>query len=197
MKKPVVVLIAAVGNNGQLGLDGKLPWHDKEDLAFFRRMTLGKTVIVGTRTYEEVKHLNADRTVIPHPRSITVPQMIDRYTGLVDELFIAGGATTYMRWLPHVRHCLITKINYTGPADTLMPSLWNDQLPAIRENMQIVDMLSDLIKRDLKVGNTHSVSLVGSIKQALLVVRQKKWPFLKEAQQMLAEEQGGEFELKS
>ena len=48
---PSLFAIAAVGVRGQLGLNGRLPWYDKTDLAWFREMTYGHSVVVGHTPY--------------------------------------------------------------------------------------------------------------------------------------------------
>ena len=49
-----VSLIAAVAQNGTIGIDNKLPWHLPEDLAFFKQTTLGCPVLMGRKTYESI-----------------------------------------------------------------------------------------------------------------------------------------------
>jgi dihydrofolate reductase len=54
---PPVILAAgpiARARNGVIGRDGKLPWRLKTDLASFRRITLGKPVIMGRKTFESL-----------------------------------------------------------------------------------------------------------------------------------------------
>ena len=47
-------LVAAVANNGVIGANGKLPWHLPEDLAHFKKLTLGHPVVMGRRTWESL-----------------------------------------------------------------------------------------------------------------------------------------------
>ena len=47
-------IIVAVAANGVIGRDGGLPWHLPEDLAHFKRVTSGKTVVMGRRTFESI-----------------------------------------------------------------------------------------------------------------------------------------------
>ena len=47
-------LVAAVARNGVIGRDGTIPWHLPEDLARFRELTLGRTVVMGRRTWESL-----------------------------------------------------------------------------------------------------------------------------------------------
>ncbi len=42
------------------------------------------------------------------------------------DLFIAGGEQIYRLWMPHIRRAFLTRIDYNGPSDTWMPSLWGN-----------------------------------------------------------------------
>jgi len=117
-----VTLIAAIGNQGQIGLNGRLPWSCKEDLARFREVTSGGVVVVGRKTYR--RHLEgSDRIVVVQSRAgcLSLPDM--RYCwddgqpalGVAVKtretpaeiaarfpdmpIFIAGGAEIYRLWL--------------------------------------------------------------------------------------------------
>jgi dihydrofolate reductase len=50
-----IYLVAAVAANGIIGKDGKLPWHLPEDLKHFKRVTMGRPVIMGRKTWESLK----------------------------------------------------------------------------------------------------------------------------------------------
>lgn len=50
----IVSAIAAVADNGVIGRDNDLPWQLPDDMAFFKRMTLGHPIITGRRNYESV-----------------------------------------------------------------------------------------------------------------------------------------------
>jgi dihydrofolate reductase len=49
--KPSIVLVVAVAENGVIGRDGALPWRLKSDMQHFRRLTMGKPVLMGRKTY--------------------------------------------------------------------------------------------------------------------------------------------------
>ena len=49
-----VVLVAAVADNGVIGVDGALPWHLPEDFAHFKATTLDQVVVMGRKTYESM-----------------------------------------------------------------------------------------------------------------------------------------------
>ena len=124
--KPVN-LIAAVGKQGQIGLNGRMPWHDPEDLAWFRKMTMGDHVIMGGVTHKTVAPLLDGRTCWGWGRDIDPLAMLNAISatsGSQEVIWIAGGARTYQAFMPWVRRSLITHIDYEGEADTYMPELW-------------------------------------------------------------------------
>lgn len=120
-----VRLIAAVGRDGQLGLGGKLPWHDPLDLKWFRETTMGGVVLMGGRTYDTVGQLpGRDRARWGGKTSpFTVLQQVSaRHRGKT--IWIAGGSWTYLSFMPFVRVAVISRIDYDGLADAYMPPLW-------------------------------------------------------------------------
>lgn len=118
-----VNLIAAVGRRGQLGLAGKLPWHAPEDLAWFRQMTMDKTVICGGRTAQSLPPLPG-RHLYVMERGQTPENVIKMFAG--SDIWVIGGAETYKQWLPFVDRVYLSRIDYDGEADTWMPALWGE-----------------------------------------------------------------------
>lgn len=120
-------LIAAVGTNGQLGLAGKLPWGaDSEDLEWFRDTTRDGLVMVGYNTFESVKHINRTHgRVVALDSIFFTPEVVKKLAKDLQKecVWIAGGAKTYTKWMPHIDRFYISRIPYTGPADTWMPDI--------------------------------------------------------------------------
>src|SRR3972149_2251448 len=85
MKKPKVIIIAAVGpapNNQRIIGDGnRLPWHLPRDLRFFRRVTINHTVIMGRKTYESF-----GKRPLPKRDNIVITRNVD---------YVANGCTVY------------------------------------------------------------------------------------------------------
>jgi dihydrofolate reductase len=63
---PRIYLVAAVAQNGVIGIGGRLPWHLPEDLQHFKRVTLGHPIIMGRRTWESL------RKALPGRKNIVV-----------------------------------------------------------------------------------------------------------------------------
>src|SRR4051812_16533982 len=51
----MISLVVAVADNGVIGEDGTLPWRISADLKTFRRLTMGKPLIMGRRTFQSLK----------------------------------------------------------------------------------------------------------------------------------------------
>lgn len=134
-----VCLIAAVGRRGQLGLGGALPWHNKEDLRWFRQTTEGHVLVMGRKTAVSLLAVDVERGIIGQPnagavygwsgrtvhvmsRAEPVSVVVAKYDHRI--IFVAGGETVYRLWMPYVERCYITRIDYDGPADVWMPPLW-------------------------------------------------------------------------
>ncbi len=54
MSRPLLSLITAMDSNRVIGMNNTLPWHLPADLAFFKRTTMGKPVIMGRKTFESI-----------------------------------------------------------------------------------------------------------------------------------------------
>lgn len=111
--------IVAIGNQGQVGLNGRLPWHDPEDLRWFREQTMGKVCVVGWKTAQMLPELPG-RTVVTDYTKM-VPGHV--YASCIEELgceeiIIIGGPKTYVRWNHLVDEWLVSRVNYNSKADT-------------------------------------------------------------------------------
>lgn len=124
-------MIAAMAENRIIGLDNKMPWHLPADLQFFKRMTLGKPVIMGRKTYQSIGRPLPDRSNIVLTRDETlqiegvscvqtVQQALDIVQG-VEEVMVIGGATLYEQFLPQAKRLYLTFIDLKTAGDTQFP----------------------------------------------------------------------------
>lgn len=126
-------LIAAIGENYELGLDNHLIWKIPEDLKFYKNMTMGKKIIMGRKTLESMplKALEK-RTPI-----VISTQRLEDHTSLIvyhnlesiltdieestNEYMVVGGSSIYELFLPYVDTMYLTEIKRSFTADTFFP----------------------------------------------------------------------------
>ncbi len=131
-----VSLVVAVGSGGAIGRDGTLPWRAAEDMAHFKRVTMGHTLVMGRLTWESIGRPLPGRRIVVVSRSPlaglpdTVVGAGSPDEGLAVALdtdpapVVAGGATIYDALLPLVGRVHRTTIDVDVPdADTFFPDL--------------------------------------------------------------------------
>jgi len=137
-------IIAAIGKNRELGKDNKLLWKSKSDLQNFKNITNCHPLIMGRKTFESLPGIlpNRPHFVITKSNSITtnLESGVIVYSDVdiaikslklhgCNDLFVIGGGEIYKQLLPHATHLHITRMDWTGDADTYFPdvdySMWN------------------------------------------------------------------------
>lgn len=124
---------------GLIGRDGQLPWRLPEDLKFFRRSTLGKTVLMGRKTWDSLgKPLDGrDNWVLSRdpsfqPAGARVFGDLDDALAAHDdgELMVIGGAALFEATLPLAQRIYLTRVDAELEGDTWFPVT---DFPAFRE----------------------------------------------------------------
>lgn len=128
-----VSLVAAMAENGMIGKDGVLPWHLPADLKHFKAVTLGKPVIMGRRTWQEVgKPLPGRRNiVISRQADYAVPgaelvASLDEALALVAdeaEVMVIGGGQIYREAIPRADVFYRTLVCGEPDGDTRFPEV--------------------------------------------------------------------------
>lgn len=121
MRYAHVKLIVAMGNFGQIGNKGGLPWHAPADLKQFRRLTMGGICIVGKGTAATLPELPG-RDVVIWNRENSIPDYCEANAHRM--IWVCGGAQIYKLWLPFVGTSVISHIDFNDKCDTYMPWLW-------------------------------------------------------------------------
>lgn len=135
----ILSLIAACGKNGELGLDNQLLWKISDDLKNFKRLTQGKHLLMGRKTYESIGYPLPGRETIILSRNPTFDRpccglvhSIEEGIAFakereVKELVICGGGEVYKQALPLVERIYLSRIDGEAEADTFFPSLNPDE----------------------------------------------------------------------
>lgn len=134
-----VALIAAVGRNGVIGSDNQLPWRLPTDFAFFKRMTMGKPLVMGRKTFESIGKPLAGRTTIVVSRQPDYrPEGVEVCAGIaaaiergrevaeaagVGEVMVAGGAEIYRQAIAGADRLYITHVEANPSGDAVFPGL--------------------------------------------------------------------------
>jgi dihydrofolate reductase len=127
-----VTLIAAVGANRAIGRDNDMPWHLPEDLAHFKRTTLGHTLVMGRRTYDSIGRALPGRTTVVLTRqqswsapNVLVAHSLERAMELAhgDEVFIAGGGEIYAQALHLADAMVLTEVEQSPEAAVFFPEV--------------------------------------------------------------------------
>lgn len=126
-------VIVAIANNNVIGKDNNLIWHLPNDLERFKKITTGKTIIMGRKTFESLpcilpnRHhivLTRDASYEISDKRVTVIHNINELTTYIDddmEHFIIGGGEVYSLLLPYAKKLYITKIEADFEGDTYFP----------------------------------------------------------------------------
>ena len=127
-----VVLVAAVAENGVIGLGGDIPWSIPEDLKHFRAVTRDNTVVMGRRTFESIGHPLPFRTnvVVTRDREwsydgVFVAHDVEDAVTLAQDfdgdVMVIGGAQIYTAAMPLATHQVLTEVHLRPEGDTSYP----------------------------------------------------------------------------
>ena len=116
-----ISIIACVGKNLELGKNNDLIWHLPNDLKYFKKVTSGKTVIMGRRTFDSLPGILPKRRNIvlelPNEGKIDgveifndIPSVLDAVKD-EDEAFIIGGASIYKQFLEYASKLYLTEVD--------------------------------------------------------------------------------------
>ena len=129
-KEKTITLIAAMDANGGIGLNGKMPWHLPGELEHFKRVTMGKPIVMGRRTWESIgrplpgrQNIVVSRDPRFHAEGCDVCPSIEQALAAAsgEEVMIIGGGEIYRQALPLARRMLLTLVDCASPADTWFP----------------------------------------------------------------------------
>lgn len=134
-----IALVVAMAENRVIGVDGGLPWRLSSDLKYFKRVTMGKPIVMGRRTYESIGRPlpGRDNIVITRnaefaadgvhvtgdvPSALSLAHTLAKEKG-ADEICVIGGGDIYRQTLPMADRVYLTEVHMSVDGDTMFPEL--------------------------------------------------------------------------
>ena len=134
-----ISMIVAVAENGVIGNNNQLPWYLPEDLKYFKRVTMGKPIVMGRKTFESIGKPLPGRTNIVVTRNteyaaegVKIVSSINEAIKLADdialldgsnELMVIGGAQLYADILESVERIYLTEVHAEVKGDAFFPNI--------------------------------------------------------------------------
>jgi dihydrofolate reductase len=131
--------MVAVAENGVIGKNNALPWHLPEDLRYFKRVTMGKPIIMGRKTFESIGRPLPGRTNIVITRNtalqaegVKVVYSLDEALELAasialldgaQEAVVIGGAQIYREAIPVADRLYVTEVHANVEGDAVLPDI--------------------------------------------------------------------------
>ena len=130
-----ITLVAAMGKNREIGLAGQMPWHLPAELQHFKRTTMGKTIVMGRKTWQAIGRPLPGRqniVITRNPRfraeGADVSNALSAALEIArnEEIMVIGGGELYALALPLAQSMVLTMIDIEPQADTWFPE-WNPE----------------------------------------------------------------------
>ena len=129
-----IILIAAVGENGEMGRNNELLWHLPGDLPRFKQLTMGSPIIMGRKTFDSIGRALPGRLNIVltankewQADGVTVASSIETALELAksassEKIFVIGGGQIYKLFLAYATALEMTEVADSPAADTYFPN---------------------------------------------------------------------------
>ena len=144
-----ISLIAAVDRNGVIGKGGDIPWRLPADLRYFKRVTMGKPLLMGRKTYESIGRPLPGRQNIVLTRQrdfeapgCTVVHSVEEALAAAsdaEEVMVAGGGSVYRQFLPRAHRLYLTFVDTVTEGDATFPEFNLDRWRLIFEEAHAAD----------------------------------------------------------
>ena len=128
-----ISLIWAQARNRVIGANGAIPWRLPEDMANFKALTMGSTVIMGRATWdslpERFRPLPGRRNIVLTRRpdwaadGVEVASSLDQALAAAGDIWVIGGAAVYAAAIPRAERIVLTEIDASYDGDTFAPEL--------------------------------------------------------------------------
>jgi dihydrofolate reductase len=130
-----ITIVAAMGRNRAIGLNGELPWHLPRELRHFKETTLGKPIVMGRRTWQSIgralpgrQNLVVTRDAAFRAEGCDVLGSLEAAVAAArgTEVMIIGGGQLYEQTMEHADRMVLTLVDCEPPADTWFPE-WREE----------------------------------------------------------------------
>ncbi|KQN49365.1 dihydrofolate reductase [Serratia sp. Leaf50] len=136
----IISLIAAMAADRVIGMENAMPWHLPADLAWFKRNTLNKPVIMGRKTFESIGR------PLPGRLNIVISSQLGSHDGVTwvtsvedalaaashaEEVMIMGGGRVYEQFLQRANRLYLTHIDAEVEGDTHFPDYEPDEWESV------------------------------------------------------------------
>lgn len=139
----IISLIVAMSKNRVIGVNGTLPWHLPADLKHFKKVTMGKPIVMGRKTFESIGK------PLPGRKNVVVTKNKDFFASGVEvvysldeafehlknesEVFVIGGEAIFRQSLSKADRLFLTEIEMEVAGDTFMPPFESEFIERSRE----------------------------------------------------------------
>lgn len=146
-----ISMIAAMAHDRVIGKDNQMPWHMPADLAHFKRVTLGKPVLMGRKTFESIgrplpgrRNLVISRNPGYQADGIEVVGSVEAALARladneVAEVMVIGGGHLYAELLPRADCLYLTRIELEVEGDTRFPAFEDEQWQCVERETHQAD----------------------------------------------------------
>lgn len=126
--------IAAMAENRVIGNQNTIPWHLPEDFKWFKKTTMGQTLLMGRKTFDSIgRPLPGRQTIILSRNQLSIPDTVTVNTiesietvATSDTIWVAGGSEIYQLMLPKCTDLYLTRVHQKAEGDTFFPEFEND-----------------------------------------------------------------------
>lgn len=130
---PRLIAVVAMDPNRLIGANGSLPWHLPEDLAFFKKTTVGSPILMGRKTFESIGRPLPKRKNIVLTRDeswshdgVEVIHTPEEIPADEEKIFIIGGAEIYKALTPAINEWLVSHVHEVHEGDTHLAAFEQD-----------------------------------------------------------------------
>lgn len=131
-----LIIIAAVGQNGVVGKNNKLPWRLPKDLKHFKEVTMGMPVLMGRKTFESLgrplpgrENVVISRSMKSIPGATVFSNLSEAIIHLAfssSKVYVIGGAEIYEKLMGYCMKMIITEVHVRPDGDAFFPKIKDD-----------------------------------------------------------------------